>query len=174
MNEGLRNFRKPTKQLEALKYISTLSDGLVFIACNSNEIIGYVAFTKPEFPRWAKAAKEIPELIELGGIEVSLAYRDEGIGKGILKWTFNNYDFEDRIIISIETVCNWNSKDPETSVWEYRNMVRSVLGSIGLEPRSTDDPEIRSHPGNILSARIGKRVSAQSQKKFEKYLKLKR
>ena len=175
IDEGLRNFRKPQQQLEALKEISELPEGSVFVACHGKTIIGYLAFHKPEFPRWAKAAEsELVELIELGGIEVSTAWRGEGIGKNLLRWTVDNFDFESNIMISIETCYNWKSRDPSISIWEYREMIKNVLSHIGLKPKSTDDPEILEHPANMLTARIGKNVNPKAREKFEKLLKVSR
>ncbi len=172
MDSGLNNFRQAKKQYEALKYIAGEMNGLVFIASHRETIISYLVFLKPEYPRWAKAAEnELPELLELGAIEVSMMWRDEGLGKGILKYAINNYDFEKHIIISIEAVCNWKNIGPDVSLWEYREMVRKVLGHIGLEPRETDEPEVLEHPANMLTARIGEKVSQESVEKFEKLLK---
>lgn len=173
IDQGLQNFRSADAQYEALLSICELPRSLVFVACHGNLIIGYIAFHEPEFPRWAKAAKgELPELLELGGIEVSDNWWNEKIGKSMLKWTFTNYSFEDKIVISLETCYNWKSRDPSVSVWEYREMLKNVLGSVGLVPMATDEPEILEHPANMLTARIGKDVSPEAREKFEKLLKV--
>ncbi len=173
MDDSLNNFRPANSQYEALLGISEMPDALVFVSYHEDTIIGYIAFHKPEFPRWAKAAEnELPELIELGGIEVSDKWWGYGVGKAMLEWTFNNYDFESNIVISLETCYNWRSRDPRVSIWEYREMLKNVLGHVGFVPKTTDDPEVLEHPANMLTARIGSKVSENAREKFESLLKL--
>ncbi|UMZ74927.1 GNAT family N-acetyltransferase [Natranaerofaba carboxydovora] len=173
IDDGMNNFRSAKAQYEALLDIANLPHALIFTACHEDTIIGYIAFHKPEFPRWCKAAEgELPELIELGGIEVSDNWWGHGVAKKMLEWTFSNYDFENKIVISMETCYNWRSRDPSVSVWEYREMLKNVLGHVGLVPKATDDPEILEHPANMLTARIGSEVSEDAKDKFEKLLKL--
>jgi acetoin utilization protein AcuA len=43
-----------------------------------------------------------------------------------------------------------------------------MMAAGGLSPAPTDDPEIISHPANTLMVRIGKNVSEESVKRFDK------
>ncbi|UMZ72957.1 GNAT family N-acetyltransferase [Natranaerofaba carboxydovora] len=167
MDEGLNNFREPNKQHEALITISEFDEGKVFAACHGKTIVGYITFHRPEFRRWANSG--IPELLELGGIEVSSNYRGLGVGKYLLMWTFGNYDFEDKIVISIETCYNWKTIKPN-SIWEHRNLLKYIMGLVGLKSRDTDDPEVVEHLANMLLVRVGEKVSAETISRFEKLL----
>ncbi|UMZ74378.1 GNAT family N-acetyltransferase [Natranaerofaba carboxydovora] len=167
MEEGLNNFREADKQHEALMTISEFDEGKVFAACHDKTIVGYVTFHPPEFRRWADSG--IPELLELGGIEVSTNYRGLVIGKNLLKWTFGTYDFESRIVISIETCYNWKTIK-HNSIWEHRSMLKHIMGLVGLNPRDTDDPEVIEHMANMLLVRVGDRVSPETASRFEKLL----
>lgn len=171
MDQDLRNFRPAKKQYEALKYIAKELDGLVFVASHKDTIIGYVNFLKPELPRWARAYEnELPELLEMGSFEVSMKWRKEGVGKVLLEWSFNNYDFENNIIISVERVHNWKLMDPEDTVWDHEKMLKKVLGHVGFQQRRTNEPEVIDHPANMFSVRIGNNVSHEAINKFKKLL----
>lgn len=172
MEEGLDKFRLPVEQKKVLDTITELPEGRVFIARQEQTIIGYITFHLPEFPRWAQSG--IPGLIELGGLEVSRNWRGQGVGQALLDYTFFAHDFEDSIIISIETYCNWDLKGSGMNLWEYRRMLEKILGRVGLERWLTDDQEITDHPANMLTVRVGNRVTTETRLQFEKLLFLKR
>jgi acetoin utilization protein AcuA len=172
MDEGLDKFRLPEEQKKVLDTITLLPEGRVFVARRDHTIIGYITFHLPEYPRWAQSG--IQGLIELGGLEVSRYWRGMGVGQALLDYTFLAHDFEDYIVISIETYCNWDLKGSGMNLWEYRRMLEKVLGRVGLERWLTDDQEITDHPANMLTARVGNRVNAETRSQFEKLLFLRR
>ena len=172
MDEGLDKFRNPREQKETLAYISTLPEGRVFVARSGRTITGYLTFHLPEFPRWNQCG--LKEVIELGGMEVSRSCRGMGIALGLLQYAFSSHDFEDYIVISMETYCNWDLRGSGLNLWEYRNMLENLLSKVGLERRLTDDPEVTDHPANMLTVRVGGNVSPETLAEFEKLLFLKR
>ncbi len=172
MDEGLDRFRNPQEQQQTLAHISQIPEGRVFLACSGRTIVGYVTFHRPEFPRWNTCG--LQELLELGGLEVSKNWRGMGIGRGLLEYAFLAHDFEDCIVISMETYCNWDLQGSGMNLWEYRRMLENILLRVGLERRLTDDPEITDHPANMLTARVGSNVSRETRVCFEKLLFLKR
>lgn len=172
MDEGLDKFRLPQEQKKVLDVITQLPEGRVFVARQDQNIVGYITFHMPEFPRWAHSG--IQGLIELGGLEVSRRWRGMGIGQALLDYTFTAHDFEDYIVISMETYCNWDLKGSGMNLWEYRRMLQKVLGRVGLERWLTDDQEITDHPANMLTVRVGNRVNTETRMQFEKLLFLKR
>ncbi|NLK11219.1 MAG: GNAT family N-acetyltransferase, partial [Staphylococcus equorum] len=83
-DDGLFAFRPPTDQFEAIKEISELEEGRIFVLRNSQHIIGYVTYHYPDpLERWSSGNLEY--LIELGAIELSLAYRDLHLGSELIK-----------------------------------------------------------------------------------------
>lgn len=166
MCSGLCKFRQPREQHLALADIASLPEGLVFIAHNNNEIIAYVTFHYPEFERWAQSG--MPCLVELGAIEVSKLWRGFGISSELIQIPFFTDLMEDKIILSMECHWFWDLQNNKISVWEYRKLMENLMAKSGFVTKLTDDPDIASHPANLLSVRFGNQVSDEDCLKFEK------
>ncbi|MDI6872013.1 MAG: GNAT family N-acetyltransferase [Bacillota bacterium] len=164
---GLTAFRPPAKQKEALLALAEADDGAVFLAQQDDLLVGYCTLHPPD-PLTTFGAARLPFLIEMGAIEVSSAWRFEGIGRALLETAFDNEALEDYIVISCEYWWHWDLDGLEMEIWTYRNMLEDVMGRVGLVPHSTDDPEISSHPANMLTARFGRRVSEEQIAAFER------
>jgi len=167
MNEKLANFRMPDRQHEALCIIAGSPEGIVYIARNTDEIVGYVAFHYPsQFSRWSKH----PRTLELGAIEVSSQYKRLGLGTHLLKAAFSNPAMEEYIIITTEFFWHWDLKDSGLDVWNYQRMLTKLFGSAHFKKRRTDDPEILEHPANMLMVRVGSKVPEAYIKSFDDML----
>lgn len=167
INNKLNNFRPPDRQKEALVAISKMPEGMVYIARNGSEIIGYVTFHQPDkFSRWSKH----PRVIELGAIEISPDWRKCGIGETLLKEAFNNSFFEHFIVVTIEFCWHWDLQGCGLVVFDYQKMLAKLFGTAGLKRRFTDDPDVMEHPANVLLARVGKKVKKDDVMMFENML----
>lgn len=166
-DQGLTAFRPPAKQMEALVALAKAEDGAVFFAHQDDLLVGYCTFHPPD-PLTAFGAAALPFLLEMGAIEVSSAWRCEGIGRSLLELAFDNDALEDYIVISCEYWWHWDLEGLEMEVWEYRNMLEDVMRRVGLMPHPTDEPEISSHPANMLTVRLGRRVSEDRIAAFER------
>lgn len=165
INKGLNNFRKPTRQKEALSLIAGAPDGIVYIARHEQEIVGYVLFHSPnEYSRWARH----PRLLELGAIEISRDWQKKRLSTAILKEAFTNLTLEDYLVFTTEFYWHWDLRNSGMGVWEYQSMLKHVFGSVGFKRRHTDDPEILEHQANMLMVRIGKNVSKNHIEMFNK------
>lgn len=166
MNEGLKAFRPPARQHQALIEIASMEKGQIFAAIHEREIVGYVTFHPPDkYERWGQV--DIPELIELGGIEVSPEWRGFKLAQAILKVAFARGRFSRNIVIATEYCWHWDLKGTGLSVYKYRQMMEKLLGTVGLFPLGTDDPEICSHPANMLAVRVGSKVPSEAFIAFE-------
>lgn len=163
--EGLCKFRQPKEQHLALMDIANLSEGQVYIAYQRETIIGYITFHYPEFERWAQSG--MLSLLELGAIEVSRNWRGSKIAGALVQIPFDTEAMNDKIIISMECYWFWDLQGSNLNVFEYRDLMERLMAKGGFETKITDDPEICSHPANLLSVRIGKRVSEKDCQKFE-------
>ncbi|MCQ6266597.1 GNAT family N-acetyltransferase [Fictibacillus sp. WQ 8-8] len=164
---GLKAFRPPHQQREALIEIAGLDEGRIIIARNKETIIGYVTYVYPDpMERWSQGNME--NLLELGAIEVIADYRNCKIGKSLLKVSMMDDAMEDYIIITTEYYWHWDLKGTGLSVWDYRKVMEKMMNAGGLEYMATDDPEISSHPANCLMVRIGKRITMNSVQQFDK------
>ncbi|HEY9569678.1 MAG TPA: GNAT family N-acetyltransferase [Metalysinibacillus sp.] len=166
-HEGLVAFRLPEQQHEAIIGIAKLDEGRIIIIRNGDVIVGYVTYLYPDpQERWAE--DRIPNMIELGAIEVVKAYRGTGVGKALLEVSFMGDEMEDYLVMTTEYYWHWDLKGTGLNVWDYRKMMERMMSSQGFEYYATDDPEITSHPANCLMARVGARVEQDTIERFDK------
>lgn len=166
-DQGLVAFRPPEQQKQALIEIASLEEGRIIIARNENTIIGYVTYLYPDpLERWAE--DRIENMLELGAIEVTPAYRGTKVGKKLLEVSFMDEELENYLVITTEYYWHWDLKGTGLNVWEYRRMMENLMKTVGFEYCSTDDPEITSHPANCLMVRIGKNVDQSSIERFDR------
>lgn len=166
-HEGLVAFRLPKQQHEAIIGIAKLEEGRIIIMRNKDIIVGYVTYLYPDpQERWAE--DRIPNMIELGAIEVIKEYRGTGAGKALLEVSFMGDEMEDYLVMTTEYYWHWDLKGTGLNVWDYRKMMERMMSTQGFEYYATDDPEITSHPANCLMARVGKRVEQDTLERFDK------
>ena len=164
MNSKLTKFRPPNKQREALMMIADLPQGIIYIARDDKEIVGYVTFHQPdECSRWIKH----PRVIELGVIEISTDWRHCKIAENLLKVAFSNPITENYILIAMEICWHWDTANAKLDIWSYQKALTKLFGTVGMKKIPTDDPDIIEHPANVLMARVGHRVSNNDIVLFE-------
>lgn len=167
MHDDLDAFRKPRDQHEALVEIAGLPEGRIIVARHDDCIVGYVTFHYPdEMERWSQGG--MPDLIELGAIEVADAYRGFGLGKRLIRCAFLDGQLDNMIVFTTEYYWHWDLKGSGLSVWEYREMMEKLMKCVDMVWYATDDPEICSHPANCLMVRIGSRVPLSSEEQFDR------
>ncbi len=167
MHDGLKAFRRPDDQHEALIEISELEEGRIIIASDNDTIVGYVTFHYPdELERWSDG--DMKELIELGAIEVADSYRSIGLGKRMIQLAFLENQMENVIVFTTEYYWHWDLKGSGLNVWEYRKLMEKLMECVDMVWYATDDPEICSHPANCLMVRIGKEVSLDCIEQFDR------
>ncbi|MFC0213186.1 GNAT family N-acetyltransferase [Paenibacillus chartarius] len=167
MHPSLDAFRRPKEQLEALIEIAGLPEGRIIAAIDGETIVGYVTFHYPDpIERWSQG--NMPDLIELGAIEVADEYRSIGLGKKMIQHAFAEEQLENVITFTTEYYWHWDLEKSKLSVWEYRAMMEKLMKSVDMVWYATDDPEICSHPANCLMVRIGKKVPLSSVEQFDR------
>ena len=166
-DEGLDSFRVPKEQFEALIEISELPEGRIIVCRIDQHIIGYTTYVYPDpLERWSDG--NLPYILELGAIELSLEYRKYGLGKKMLKLAMKSPEMEDYIVITTEYYWHWDLKNSGLDVYEYQKIMHKMMAEGGLEVFATDDPEIISHPANSLMARIGANISQEQMEAFDR------
>lgn len=167
MDPTLDRFRPAEKQRLSLMEIAELHDGFVFIAVLGEMIVGYLTFHPPEpFERWGRGG--IESLLELGAIEVARGFRACGLARAMMETAFYGGRMEDFIVIATEYYWHWDLEGSGLLVWEYRSKLEGLMGSVGLVPKETNDPEINAHPANVLMVRVGQNVSPEDAEAFER------
>ncbi len=170
MDKGLSNFRPADLQHKVLLLIADLPTGRVSIARNGQTIIGYVTFHRPyKYSRWAHH----PLTLEVGGIEISPAWRKIGIASQLLKIAFSEPEVENYIIFTTEVCWYWDLKGNNLNLWQYRDLMVRLFASVGLVRMETDEPNITAHQANVFMARLGRNVTAEQRKAFQKLLRIK-
>ncbi|MBU0437988.1 N-acetyltransferase [Staphylococcus succinus] len=165
-DEGLNAFRPPIDQFEAVKEISELDEGRIFVLHHEQHIVGYVTYHYPDpLERWSTG--NLAYLIELGAIEISLPYRRLKLGSELIKISLGADEYEDYIVLTTEYYWHWDLKNSKLDVYEYKKLMQKLMGYGGLEIFATDDPEITSHPANCLMARIGSRITIEQLQSFD-------
>ncbi|AZK46960.1 GNAT family N-acetyltransferase [Paenibacillus lentus] len=167
MHADLDAFRRPQDQHEALIEIAALPEGRIIIAREQDIIVGYVTFHYPdEMERWSQGS--MPDLIELGAIEVANDYRSLGLGSKMIQTAFEQGQMEPYIVFTTEYYWHWDLKSSGLSVWDYRKMMERLMKTVDMVWYATDDPEICSHPANCLMVRIGSDVPLASEEQFDR------
>ncbi|WP_278925429.1 GNAT family N-acetyltransferase [Staphylococcus auricularis] len=165
-DDKLNAFRPYEEQFEALKEISDLEEGRIYVLHHDQHIVGYVTFHYPdEIERWSTG--NLPYLIELGAIEISLPYRSLHLGSELIRLSMSGDEYEDYIVLTTEYYWHWDLKHSKLDVFEYKKLMQNLMSHGGLEIFATDDPEITSHPANCLMARIGSRITLDQQQAFD-------
>ncbi|MDE3090198.1 MAG: N-acetyltransferase [Chloroflexota bacterium] len=161
---------RPDLQRAALLKIAAQPQGHVTIAHNeARSIVGYVTITLPdEDTRWGR--DHIEGLDELGGIEVSRAWRGLGLSAALMKATFAGGAFDQSIVIATGYRWCWDVEPTGLTVREYRDMLYRVFLRYGFEFFETDEPNIAWYPDNALVARVGQRVPVQLLARFKALL----
>jgi acetoin utilization protein AcuA len=167
MHPELDAFRRPKDQHEALIEIAGLPEGRIILARENEMIVGYVTFHyADEMERWSQG--RMPDLIELGAIEVANAYRSMKLGSRMINTAFEDSQMEKYIVFTTEYYWHWDLKSSGLSVWDYRKMMERLMQTVDMVWYATDDPEICSHPANCLMVRIGKEVPIESEEQFDR------
>jgi len=168
MDSGLKAFRPPTRQLEALTGISQMENSRVVIAQREGILLGYVTFHPPEsFERWAHGPQHV---LELGAIEVSPVIRRYGVARHLLEVAFSDLTMENYLVVATEYYWHWDLEGSGLHIWEYRDIMRRLMAHVGMVVKDTDEEEIASHPANMLTVRYGRDVPHEAVIAFEELL----
>jgi acetoin utilization protein AcuA len=167
---GVFSDHNPTLERERLRQVAERPDGNVCLAYTEEGfIVGYVAFYRPEPDnRWGRA--KLPELYELGAVEVSRNWRGMGLGKKLLTFCALDPALEDYITISQEFSWHWDLRANGLPVTEYRQKLMAVMNAGGFALYETNEPNIKLFPHNFFMARIGVNTSISAQKVFQHLL----
>lgn len=164
---SLDNFRPAERQKAALVEIAGLNPGLVFVARRDQEIVGYVAFHRPDpYSRWLSHTRTL----ELGAVEVSRDCRRQGVASRLLDAAFAFPLMKGYIVITLEYHWHWDLAGSGLDAEQYRRMLMRLYGGVGMVEKNTDDPDIAEHPANLMMARVGAHVSLVDELAFGEML----
>ncbi len=163
---GVFSDHNPTLERERLRQVAERPDGNVCLAyTDEGFIVGYVACYLPEPDnRWGQS--HLPELYELGAVEVSRNWRGLKLGKQLVAFAATDPAWSELIVISQEFSWHWDLRNSGLEVSVYRERLREVMAAGGFELFETTEPNIAFFPHNFFMARIGSQVSPESRQRF--------
>ncbi len=176
---GLDRFRTPEQQLAALVDIAADPKGCVVVAAagapvvagapatTGETLVGYVAFHPPtEIESWG--ADRTGELVELGAIEVTPAFRGHRIAPRLLEAGFADGRFDGTVVFATLYVWHYDLQASGMTDLAYRRMLENLYRSVAMESFATSDEEVRSSAANALMARIGPRAPERVVAEFHR------
>lgn len=142
----------------------TSHGGIVLAAVDGAGLRGYAALVPSralEPGRW----KDMPDLFELGSLEVARSERGRGIGSELLEAIAGELPLDSLLMFARGFVSHWDiggaGLEPATPVQRRRQLLR-MLGKIGFHRWDTTDPEVNDHPMNFLAVRAGANAPSSS------------
>jgi len=152
-------------QAGALGRVAALPEGRVLVALHEGRVVAFVTFHPPDKEiRWGKAV--CPELLELGGIEVSRAYRGLGLAPALMGLAFGGGEFDDRIVVATGYTWCWDLEGSGLSKTAYRQRIVTLFKRFGFDEHVTDEPNIRFDWCNVLMVRVGPRAPLAAHRRF--------
>ncbi len=162
----LTAFRDAEDQYEALFKLQHYQKVEFMLLAKMNSLwVMSLSHYPDEIERWSTG--NLPYLIELGAIEVSINFRQLHLAEKLIQLSLSTPELEDYIVITTEYYWHWDLKNSKLDVFDYKKLMQRLMATGGLEIFATDDPEITSHPANCLMARIGKNITLEQQQAFD-------
>lgn len=152
-------------QGKALVRVAGLPDGRVLAAVHEDRIVAFLTFHPADREiRWGR--DPFPELLELGGIEVSRGYRNLGIASALMALAFAGGAYEDRIVYATGYTWCWDLEGSALSKGGYRDKVLALFKRFGFDEHVTDEPNVRFDWCNVLMVRVGPGVPLAAYRRF--------
>lgn len=151
---------------ESLAAAANRPDANVTIASADGQIIGFAILQYPSADeRWIRVGDRI--MMEVSVVEVSRAWRGDGIAAKLLELAVDHPLIEDRIFYMVGYSWTWDLDDVKMTVMDYRNMMIHLFSRYGFRIYQTNEPNVLLRPENLFMARIGSNLSAEIQQRFK-------
>src|SRR4051812_1698395 len=165
----------PTAEVLEMFGKSLAIGGTITAALLEGALIGYAAdlpFLPVEWngQRIVRRWEAIPEVRELGAVEVAAPFRNLGIARKLMQAFAEGDRLERYIVIGEALSWHWDVGAAGNDPWEYRRRLSRLLESAGFERFATDEPDVTYDPANFLAARIGAATAPSSRRAFEQAL----
>ncbi len=161
-DDGLRAFaRLPEREHQLLLGISKSPDCALSLAHTSEGVIvGEVTIAPAD--EWWDGIESVYEV----AVEVSSAWRDQGIAHRLLEFALELDALEDMILFAMGLSWHWDMEGLGISSYRYRELISHLFATQGFAEYSTTEPNVSMEPANVFLARIGKRVDQRVVNQF--------
>lgn len=152
---------------ESLAAAATRPDANVTIASSAEgQIIGFaiLQYTSAD-DRWIRVGDRI--MMEVTVVEVSRAWRANGLAAKLLELVVDHPLVEERIFYMVGYSWTWDLEDVKMTVMEYRDMMIHLFSRYGFRVFQTNEPNVLLRPENLFMARIGSNLSTEIQQRFK-------
>jgi acetoin utilization protein AcuA len=165
----------PTAEVLAMFRKSVEIGGTITAARLQGTLVGYAAdlpFAPIEWEgqRIVRRWEAIPDVRELGAVEVAAPFRNRGIARRLMHAFAEGDRLERYIVIGEALSWHWDVARTGNDPWEYRRRLCRLLESAGFRRFATDAPDVTYDPLNFLAARIGLATAPSSRRAFEEAL----
>ncbi len=151
----------PEREHQLLLKIARNPDSALTLAHTpEGEIVGEVTLAPGE--AWFEGLEDVYEI----AIEVSSHWRGLGIARALLSFALEFDTLEDIILFAMGLSWHWDMEGLGISVHRYRELISRLFASQSFVEYQTTEPDISMEPGNVLLARIGKRVDQHIVNRF--------
>lgn len=151
------------------RFAQTTDGRLVLARAMNHLIVGYALIARPD-PRERWGDPSVPEVWELGMIEVARGWRGRGIGRQLLRACFADGRYDDRIVLATAYSWHWDLQGTHLSKAEYRAVLLRLFGSEGFHQFATNEANVQEDPANRLLVRIGPRVTPEARARLQNLL----
>jgi acetoin utilization protein AcuA len=152
-------------QAKALARVAGLSEGRVLAAVHEGRLVAFLTFhTADRDLCWGH--DPFPELLELGGVEVSRGYRGLGLAQALMALAFADGAYDRHIVYATGYTWCWDLDGTALGKAAYRQQIVALFKRFGFEEHVTDEPNIRFDWCNVLMVRIGAQVPLSVHRRF--------
>jgi GNAT superfamily N-acetyltransferase len=161
-DEGLHAFaRLPEREHQLLLTVARKPENRLTLAYTATGTIVGQATLAPLDNWW----QDIDNAYEIA-VEVSPAWRKQGIAHHLLSFAFEFESIEESLIIGLGLSWHWDYEGLGISRFHYRELIARLFAAHGFAEYLTSEPNIRMDPANILVARLGSRLAEESISRF--------
>ena len=162
IDDGLRAFaRIPEREHQLLISIAQKPESRLTLAYTADgTIVGQVTLA-PLDGWW----QDIDHAYEIA-VEVGSTWRTLGIAHQLLKYALESESLEEYLILGLGLSWHWDYAGLGITPFRYREMIARLFAAHGFSEYLTSEPNIRMDPANILVARLGSRLTAESVNRF--------
>lgn len=145
---------------------------VVTAALDGAVLVGY-AVDLPYLPivfdgvEYRRRWQSLPDVRELGALEVARGVRRAGLGRGLLEAALQSPRLDGRILIGEGLAWHWDAEARGLGLSQCRAALLRLFEGAGFRRYRTDEPEVAYSPYNFLVARVGPKVPEASRLAFE-------
>jgi acetoin utilization protein AcuA len=147
----------------------------VFAALHGSLLVGYTADLEFEpiayaGTQWVRRWQKLPDVRELGAIEVARGFRGGGLARKLLEAQVAGPRLDGQILIGEGLSWHWDCEGRGLLLSDCRKSLLALFRHAGFEKLQTDEPEVSYSLANFLVARIGPQVPHESRLAFKSAL----